>query len=128
MGKHYPRFLASLLLLLLLCASVLFPMQSQAKENTFVMKESSDHTTRKLSVDPISSRDQYSAVLYDNTNGLPTSEANDIAETSNGFLWIGKTENSDSFLPKTGSLPSRSTILPRVTTAPCISGPPTASP
>ncbi len=89
MGKHYPRFLASLLLLLLLCASVLFPMQSQAKENTFVMKESSDHTTRKLSVDPISSRDQYSAVLYDNTNGLPTSEANDIAETSNGFLWIG---------------------------------------
>ena len=88
MGKHYPRFLASLLLLLLLCASVLFPMQSQAKENTFVMKESSDHTTRKLSVDPISSRDQYSAVLYDNTNGLPTSEANDIAETSNGFLWI----------------------------------------
>ncbi|MBE5905461.1 MAG: hypothetical protein E7277_01535 [Lachnospiraceae bacterium] len=31
----------------------------------------------------------YSAVLYDNTNGLPTSEANAIAETSEGFIWIG---------------------------------------
>lgn len=31
----------------------------------------------------------YSAVLYDNTNGLPTSEANAIAETEEGFIWIG---------------------------------------
>ncbi len=31
----------------------------------------------------------YSAVLYDNTNGLPTSEANAIAETGDGFIWIG---------------------------------------
>ena len=27
--------------------------------------------------------------LDDNTNGLPTSEANDIAETGDGFIWIG---------------------------------------
>ena len=27
-------------------------------------------------------------VHYDNTNGLPTAEANDIAETSEGFIWI----------------------------------------
>ncbi len=31
----------------------------------------------------------YSSVLYDNTNGLPTSEANDIVETKEGFIWIG---------------------------------------
>ena len=31
----------------------------------------------------------YSAVLYNNTNGLPTSEANTIAQTSEGFIWIG---------------------------------------
>ena len=31
----------------------------------------------------------YSAVLYNNTNGLTTSEANAIAQTSDGFLWIG---------------------------------------
>ena len=40
-------------------------------------------------VDPVSNIDGYSAILYDNTNGLPTSEANAIAETSDGFLWIG---------------------------------------
>ena len=40
-------------------------------------------------VDPLSSEERYFAVLYDNTNGLPTSEANDIAETEEGFIWIG---------------------------------------
>ncbi|MDO5133886.1 MAG: SpoIIE family protein phosphatase, partial [Eubacteriales bacterium] len=34
-------------------------------------------------------RNSYSAVLYNNTNGLPTSEANDIAQTGEGFIWIG---------------------------------------
>ena len=29
------------------------------------------------------------AVLYDNMNGLPTSEANTIAEVSDNFIWIG---------------------------------------
>jgi len=40
-------------------------------------------------VDPVNQSDNYSAVLYDNTNGLPTAEANAIAQTSEGFLWIG---------------------------------------
>lgn len=31
----------------------------------------------------------YSAILYDNSSGLPTSEANAIAQTKNGFIWIG---------------------------------------
>lgn len=31
----------------------------------------------------------YTTVLYDNKNGLPTSEANAIAETDDGFIWIG---------------------------------------
>ncbi|MBR6233913.1 MAG: SpoIIE family protein phosphatase [Erysipelotrichaceae bacterium] len=42
-----------------------------------------------VAVDPINSEDGYSAVLYNNLNGLPTSEANDIVETSDGFIWIG---------------------------------------
>ena len=41
------------------------------------------------SVDPIEDSEGYSAVVYDNTNGLPTSEANAIAQTSEGFIWIG---------------------------------------
>ncbi len=44
---------------------------------------------RPVSVDPTGSNEGYSAVLYDNLSGLPTSEANAIAETAEGFLWIG---------------------------------------
>ncbi|MBO4592236.1 MAG: HD domain-containing protein [Eubacterium sp.] len=40
-------------------------------------------------VDPTGRGDGYANILYDSTNGLPTSEANTIAETSDGFLWIG---------------------------------------
>ena len=40
-------------------------------------------------VDPIRNNDNYSAVVYDNTNGLPSAEANDIVQTSEGFIWIG---------------------------------------
>ncbi len=40
-------------------------------------------------VDPVGQSDNYSAVMYNNTNGLPTSEANAIAQTSEGFIWIG---------------------------------------
>ncbi len=44
---------------------------------------------RSLSVDPTGLSEGFSAVMYDNTMGLPTSEANAIAETSEGFIWIG---------------------------------------
>ena len=40
-------------------------------------------------VDPVGHTEGFSAVLYDNMNGLPTSEANAIAATGDGFLWIG---------------------------------------
>ena len=40
-------------------------------------------------VDPIGDIEGYSAVLYNNMDGLPTSEANALATTSDGFLWIG---------------------------------------
>jgi energy-coupling factor transport system substrate-specific component len=44
---------------------------------------------RPIAVDPSGHSEGYSAVLYNNRSGLPTSEANAIAETSEGFLWIG---------------------------------------
>ena len=50
---------------------------------------SSGVPNRALNVDPIGINEGFSAVLYDNTKGLPTSEANAIAETSEGFIWIG---------------------------------------
>ncbi|MBR3159810.1 MAG: HD domain-containing protein [Atopobiaceae bacterium] len=45
----------------------------------------------QIVVDPFANAqgDGVSAVLYNNPNGLPTSEANAIAQTSEGFIWIG---------------------------------------
>ncbi len=43
----------------------------------------------RIAVDPSTGRDSYSAVLYNNRNGLPTSEANAILQTEDGFIWIG---------------------------------------
>lgn len=42
-----------------------------------------------LSVDPTGRSEGFSAILYNNPNGLPTSEANAITETSEGFIWLG---------------------------------------
>ncbi len=43
---------------------------------------------RMPSVDPVGNKDSFSAVLYNNTNGLPTSEVNEIVQTEEGFVWI----------------------------------------
>lgn len=40
-------------------------------------------------IDPVRHADEYSAVLYNSANGLPTSEANDIVQSDEGFIWIG---------------------------------------
>ena len=56
----------------------------QAAEST-----ETDVTHSTSSFDPITNPDGYSAVLYNSLSGLPTSEANAIAQTSEGFIWIG---------------------------------------
>ncbi len=43
----------------------------------------------KITVDPTGRSEGVATILYDNMSGLPTSEANSIVETSEGFLWIG---------------------------------------
>ncbi|MCR5615816.1 MAG: HD domain-containing protein [Saccharofermentans sp.] len=56
-----------------------------------VLADGEDQTgseTEEL-VDPLGAAEGYSAVLYDNHNGLPTSEANAIVQTDEGFIWIG---------------------------------------
>ena len=70
-------------LLIFINAHTCFAMKSVAGVNA------SGGRNRSLSVDPTGSVEGYSAVLYNNTNGLPTSEANAIAETKEGFIWIG---------------------------------------
>ena len=39
--------------------------------------------------DLLGNGEDYTAILYDSTNGLPTSEANTIVQSSDGFIWIG---------------------------------------
>ena len=67
--------------LLLLCLTFLLLPAAQA----LAVANSDGNPT----VDPVGRSDSYSAVLYDNKNGLPTSEANAIAQTGEGFIWIG---------------------------------------
>ncbi len=67
-------------LYLFLVLTVLLPVSTaNAAGNTDTVK----------TVDPVNHSDNYSAVVYDNTNGLPTAEANAIVQTSEGFIWIG---------------------------------------
>ena len=67
----------SRLLVILLMALIIMPQAAAAEDAT------------EPAVDPVRNNDNYSAVVYDNTNGLPASEANDIVQTSEGFIWIG---------------------------------------
>ena len=59
------------------CAEGLLSQDPSGRRNEYV------------AVDPVGNAASCSAVLYDNSNGLPTSEANVIAQTGEGFLWIG---------------------------------------
>ena len=40
-------------------------------------------------IDPTAKGEGYASFLYNNTTGLPTSEANAIVQTEDGFIWIG---------------------------------------
>lgn len=75
--KRYGR-LNTCLYLLMAFAVLMTPSLAGAAESAAVRV-----------VDPVNEPDNFSAVLYDNTNGLPTAEANAIVQTSEGFIWIG---------------------------------------
>ena len=51
--------------------------------------EGNEEAGKKITVDYTGRSEGFATILYDNTNGLPTSEANAILETKGGFLWIG---------------------------------------
>ena len=52
------------------CCLFAFPKNTRAQENTYQMNS-------------------YSTFLYNNANGLPTSEANDIVQSEDGYIFIG---------------------------------------
>ena len=79
-NKRSSRINRSVRLFLCLLLSLLFLIQPLA---------ASAEAEGKKALNPVGKDANYSARVYDNTNGLPTSEANDIAQTSEGFIWIG---------------------------------------
>ena len=78
MSKKYRCFLWATLLLTVIFCTV--PLTVNAENENKNLPEP---------LDPFGNGLQYSVVIYDNTNGLPTSEANAIAQTAEGFIWIG---------------------------------------
>lgn len=75
-------------LLLAVIAAVGLPGSASGAAKVQALNSSGNQNIR-LSVDPIGKSEGFSAVLYNNKSGLLTSEANAIAQTGEGFIWIG---------------------------------------
>ena len=79
------------LLLCLLCAVLAMVGNAfavHAKTDIHVLNASGNRNIAPA-VDPIGKTEGYSTVLYNSRNGLPVSGVNAIAQTGEGFLWIG---------------------------------------
>ncbi len=83
-SRGFGRCVLCVLLMLLMIAQIVCAAFAEGD-----VLNASGVVNRSVSVDPTGRSEGFSAVLYNNTNGLPTSEANAIAETSEGFIWIG---------------------------------------
>lgn len=81
----YPYKLISRLIMLVI-GLALFIMPADISRFS-VSADEEENPWGKLDLDPIHS-ENWTAVLYDASNGMLTSDANDIAETRDGFLWI----------------------------------------
>ncbi len=82
------RSLACLLLAFVLAASWAGTVRGEAGTETVILNTSGNRNI-PLSIDPIKKNEGFTAVLYDNRNGMPTGEANAIAQTADGFIWLG---------------------------------------
>ena len=76
-------------LLCILLILLFQPFNQASAAEKIPARNSSGILNRSLSVDPSNPVKGYLAILYNNQNGLPTSEANAIAQTRDGFIWIG---------------------------------------
>lgn len=87
--RYVNRIMKELIGFLLMTVFVFGMFHSVHGEDGISSVDSGGTPNRSVSVDPVGKKEGFSSVLYDNTNGLPTSEANAIAETGDGFIWIG---------------------------------------
>ena len=83
MKKPFKAIIGTLIITSLIASSLSFGRIVSNAENL------SGTEYDDIAVDPTGQNEGFSAILYNNENGLPTSEANAIAETAEGFIWIG---------------------------------------
>ncbi|MBP5533273.1 MAG: hypothetical protein J6X68_04835 [Lachnospiraceae bacterium] len=82
--RKIKRICASVILMAVLAACFLPDTVKKANARNISGVKYTD-----MAVDPTVKGSGYSTILYDNQNGLPTSETNAVAETEEGFIWIG---------------------------------------
>ena len=80
-----PAVMAVVACLAFVLAFMVVPRTAQATENI----DESLVATDPVVIDPVRRADECAAVLFNATNGLPTSEANAIVQSEEGFIWIG---------------------------------------
>ena len=68
------------------CRTIRFGYIRSYAPRLILTANAENDTSSEETFDPVEEDEVYSNVLYDNTNGLPTSEANDIAQTNEGFI------------------------------------------
>ena len=78
-----------MLCLLLAVLAAAMPLRAASGETGTRTINASGNLNAEPSVDPFGNSEGYSAVLYNNRNGLPSSETNAIVQTDDGFIWIG---------------------------------------
>ncbi len=88
MKQKLYKFIGVFLAGVLLTGIFWMPYSTKADEQIDLSTQGGKYNA-PVSVDPIDQEEGFSAVLYNNRNGLPTSEANDIVQTEEGFIWIG---------------------------------------
>ena len=83
--NHAGRLLACLLFTVVMAAGAVCPALGDAVQSV----NASGNPNLQPAVDSIGPGAKYTAVLYNNRNGLPASEVKAIAQTDDGFIWIG---------------------------------------
>ncbi len=75
--------------LMFLPAESFFAATEEAQQDTAAAEETDPHTGGGYAASGQIENAEYSAKVYDATNGLPTSDANTVLGARNGYLWIG---------------------------------------
>ena len=86
---NFPRQMKCITLSGILLILLVLTVNQASGAEKVTARNSSGSLNRSLSVDPSTPMEGYLAILYNNRNGLSTSEANTIAQTEDGFIWIG---------------------------------------